>query len=71
MGSARVGGYTIAEYCEAPANSCIDKSYMESLHGFDPMGSSHNRSSSIYSSIGAIKSGEAIANNAPSKSLGV
>ena len=66
--TARVGGCTIAESCEAPGTSCvgsrtIKKSSMESLHGFNPIGSSRSRSSNMSSSVGAVKSGEAVDNN--------
>ena len=67
--SAHVRSCTVTERCEALGTSCvgshtINKSSMESLHGFNPMDSSHNREPNISSSVGAVESGEAVENNA-------
>ena len=67
-------GSNIAEHYEAVGTNYVishtnNKLSMESLYGFDPMGSSHRRSPGISWSIGAIKSGKVMANSAVEESL--
>ena len=66
-------GCTVVEHCEVPGTSCvgsrtINKPSMESLHGFNPMVHHAIDHRTYSSSVGAVKSGEAVDNNAVDES---
>ena len=64
----------IVEHYESVGTNYIishtnSKLSVESLHEFNPMGSSYRRSPGIFWSIGAIESGKAMVNSAVDESL--